>query len=75
MSRSFKHHPGGGVASSRGQKLYRSQENKAHRRQVRKRIQQLNFDMPHPKEYGNEWSSPRDGKCYWVNHDKKWMRK
>lgn len=61
MSRSYKHTPISSYASSGGQKLYRSLENRAKRRRVK-----LNLiggrEMPHEKEYGNEWSSPRDGK-------------
>lgn len=74
MSRSIKKHPGGSNCSSYGQKQYRSSENRAKRREVRIRLL-LEQALPHEKEYGNEWSSPRDGKQYWVNHDKKWMRK
>jgi len=72
------------------QKAYRSQENRSKRRQVKIRLV-LDKDMPHEKEYGNEWSSPRDGRSYWaltkhqldmfntdnwqVNTYTKWMRK
>lgn len=76
MSRSFKKHPGGGFCciAIGAQKAYRSQENRAKRREVKIRLL-LDQDMPHDKEYGNEWSSPRDGKQYWINYDKEWMRK
>lgn len=76
MSRSHKKNPGGGWGcNTEGQqKKYRSQENRAKRRKV-KVVLLLNEEMPHEKEYGNEWSSPRDGKQYWLNHNAKWMRK
>ena len=76
MSRSRKKHPGGGWAGPKvkAQRAYRSQENRAKRREVRIRLL-LDQEMPHEKEYGNEWYSPRDGKQYWVNYDSKWMRK
>ena len=76
MTRSVKHHPGGGIASNAGQKKFRSSENKAKRTKVKQVLSVKEYDsMPHEKEYGNEWSSPRDGKQYWIKHDKKWMRK
>ncbi len=74
MSRSVKKHPGGGCCNSKTQKHYQSTEHRAKRREVKIRLL-LEQQMPHEKEYGNEWSSPRDGKQYWVKHDKKWMRK
>lgn len=76
MSRSKKKYPGGGIASNIGQHKYKKDECRAWRRMVRKRLQSGEYeDLPHTKEYGNEWASPRDGKQYWVNHDDKWMRK
>lgn len=90
MARSHKKRPGGGNCSSGSQKQYRSQENRAKRRKVRVALL-LDKEMPDEKEYGNEWSSPRDGKQYWIltkhqldmfntdgwqeNFYKKWMRK
>lgn len=74
MSRSYKKQPGGSNCNTSGQKEYRSQENRAKRRRVRVAII-LEKEMPAEKEYGNEWSSPRDGKQYWVDYDPKWMRK
>lgn len=74
MSRSYRKIPIFGITSSKNQKDFRSQENRAKRREVKIRLQ-LEQELPHEKEYGNEWSSPRDGKCYWANCDKKSMRK
>ncbi len=76
MSRSKKKHPGGGAASSCGQHKFKKDEARAKRRKVRKLMSTGQHErLPHDKEYGNEWSSPRDGKQYWVDHDAKWMRK
>ena len=75
MSRSFKKHPGGGFASSKGQKKYKQSEHRAERSKIHQLLKLLFEDLPHPKEYGNEWASPRDGKQYWLNPDDKWMRK
>jgi hypothetical protein len=66
MSRSYKKHPVGGICSSGGQKAYRSQENRAKRTKVRQKLKKGRYDeLPHEKEYGDEWLSPRDGKMYW----------
>lgn len=81
MSNSYRKTPILGITclSSRAsiQKKYRSQENRAKRRKVKVCISLLKYDsIPHEKEYGNEWSSPRDGKQYiGRNCEDKWMRK
>lgn len=76
MSRSKKKHPGGGAASNLGQHLFKKKESRASRRAVRKVVSMGEYEnLPHDKEFGNEWASPRDGKQYWINHDDKWMRK
>lgn len=76
MSRSKKKNPGGGIGSSLYQHQYKKSESRAARRRVRSILCTGDYDKaPHPKEYGNEWASPRDGKQYWVNHDAAWMRK
>ena len=95
MSRSKKKHPGGGNANSTRQKQFKKQEHKAERHAVKQRLntaieadilgQDINVLLPHPKEYGNEWASPRDGKQYWTRWKKplqqylkdivEWMRK
>ncbi len=68
MSRSHKKRPFYGLAGSRTgiQKWFRSSENRAKRKKVRQILTKalLGYDviMPHEKEYGNEWASPRDGK-------------
>ncbi len=76
MSRSYKHNPGGGWTSSLGQIEFRKQENRAKRHKVKQLLNTEQYNkMPHEKEFGNEWDSPRDGKQYWIDHDDKWMRK
>lgn len=64
MSRSKKKTPVIGNCSSSGMKSFRTSENKAERRLVNNRLKQGMEEMPHRKEYQNEWSSPRDGKHY-----------
>ena len=83
MGKSYKKKPGGGNCSSRRQKEFKVQEHQAERKIVRQQLtvakalplDAIDPDLPHPKEFGNEWSSPRDGKQYWIDHDKDWMRK
>lgn len=68
MSRSVKKIPISGCAASSTNKPYRSQENRAKRHWVKQLLIMQQYDsMPHDKEYGNEWSSPRDGKMYFGN--------
>jgi len=74
MSRSKQKTPIFGITTSKVQKTFRSKENRAKRRKVKIQLA-LNEEMPHEKEYGNEWSSPRDGKLYWTNYTKESMRK
>lgn len=65
MSRSYKHTPISGFAVSHSQMWFRNQENRAKRHWVKQLLIMQQYDsMPHDKEYGNEWSSPRDGKMY-----------
>lgn len=84
MSRSKQHSPVHNWRSTNGQKTYRSQENRAKRKKV-KQLLTINpeSDLPNDKEYGNEWYSPRDGKC-WYDSERwkeqglrynKWLKK
>lgn len=69
MSRSRRKTPIGGVTFSTSNKEFKRYEHSRERVAVR---QWLLKDCewaypPHPKEYGNEWASPRDGKMYYGN--------
>lgn len=78
MSRSKKKNPGGPASCSTDgeQAKFRRRENRAKRRKVRATLVKGDYEkLPHEKEYGNEWDSPRDGKQYWIDHDARWMRK
>lgn len=76
MSRSKKKHPGGGIGRTCGQHSFKKKESRAKRKEVRTLMALGKYDvLPHEKEYGNEWASPRDGKVYWIGSDAKWMRK
>jgi hypothetical protein len=76
MSNSYKKQPGGGMCSTTAQKKFRSQENRRKRRKIKTLLLCEEYEiLPTEKDFGNEWSSPRDGKQYWIDHDDKWMRK
>ena len=82
MSRSHRKSPCIGVTARSSQpsaqKKFRSQENRKQRRRVRVELYVRLDDslLPDPKRYGNEWASPRDGKCFsWDILNTKWMRK
>lgn len=64
MSRSVKKYPGYSPCSTKGQKKYKKAEHKSERRTIKTKLSSNKELLPHPKEYGNEWTSPRDGKCY-----------
>lgn len=73
MSRSRRKTPIVGMTTSRSNKSYRVNEHRAERRKARVAVQ-VGDEPPHPKEYGDEWNSPRDGKQT-VDPKSKWMRK
>lgn len=80
MSRSKKKNPGGSVtcagATAGRQHRFKKQESRAKRRAINSLIKIGDTDiLPHDREFGNEWASPRDGKQWWNDHDDKWMRK
>lgn len=77
MSRSFKKYPIGSYCNPGVQKKFKRNEHQAERKTIKQQLNVCNdFDnliLNHPKEYGNEWSSPRDGKV-WVKN-KRWQVK
>jgi hypothetical protein len=66
MSRSRRHTPISAVTGCESNKLFKKQEHRRERSKV-KMLLHVGFEdwqLPHPKRYGNEWASPRDGKQY-----------
>lgn len=54
-----------GFASSTNQKQFKQAEHSRERSAVRNLLKTGQYEvLPHPKKYGNEWDSPRDGKQY-----------
>ncbi len=81
MGKSYKKTPIMGHASHKGQKKYKKSAHRAERSVVHSYILTGRYDeIPHPKTYGDEWGSPRDGKQWfgWLKNNlnyKKWLRK
>ena len=73
MSRSYKKTPIGGWGSTTAQKKFKQQEHRRERAAIRSSI--LNDILPHPKQFGNEWNSPRDGKGWFGWQSTELMRK
>lgn len=78
MSHSYKHTPIFSVCVCRSAKRFKQQENRRRRHKENQILQSykeatirldylrtIKKDMPHYKEYGNEWSSPRDGRSWY----------
>jgi len=65
-----------GFAGSKTQKEFRKYEHSAERNIVKRLLKTEQYEsIPHPKEYGNEWASPRDGKQWLSSDDTEYMRK
>lgn len=76
MSRSKRKTPRIGNCSTQGQHVFKKVESRASRRCVKKLVNIGEYDnLPHDKEFGNEWVSPRDGKHWLSDKDSKWLRK
>ncbi len=74
MSRSRRKTPKFGITTSRTEKDYKRQANKASRRATRTAVAK-DREPPATKEHGNPWSGPKDGKRYWRDADDRDMRK
>lgn len=68
MGKSRRKHPGHGVTCAQSNKEFKKQEHRRERRAAKVALKQ-GKELPHPKEFNNEWNSPRDGKTYWLKWD------
>lgn len=80
MSRSYRKTPIVGASCSRSNKRFKQYEHRAERKKIKQLLALGIENLPHPKEYGNEWDSPRDGKNWFgdLDHElefRKWMAK
>jgi hypothetical protein len=64
MSGSRRKLPIFGHTTSSTEKWFKRQERKALRRR-QKVCDQEGRQEPHPKEYGDPWCGPKDGKSWW----------
>jgi hypothetical protein len=77
MSRSRKKRPITGITTSETEKQFKQQEHSRERAAVRDALQTEKELLPHPKEFGNRWKGPKDGRTDWAgsNHEEKAKRK
>jgi len=66
MSRSRKKHPITGITTAETEKEFKQQEHRRERAAVRDALQTEKELLPHPKEFGNRWSGPKDGRTDWT---------
>ena len=65
MSRSRKKKPVTGITLAETEKEFKQQEHQRERARVRTALANLDEEqevLPHPKEFGNPWAGPKDGK-------------
>lgn len=75
MSRSRKKHPITGITMAETDKPFKQQEHQRERSAVRDALRTEKEIVPHPKEFGNPWSSAKDGKQVWTDNQEKAKRK
>ena len=65
MSRSRKKHPITGMTTAETEKEFKQQEHQRERANIRTALANFDADaepLPHPKEFGDPWNGPKDGK-------------
>jgi hypothetical protein len=77
MSRSRKQRPITGITKSETEKEFKRQEHQRERSRVRDALRTEKEVLPHPKQFGDPWSGPKDGKMDWSGmwHEEKAKRK
>jgi hypothetical protein len=75
MSRSRKKHPITGMTTAETEKEFKQQEHQRERSRVRDALKTEKEVIPHPKEFGNPWAGPKDGKTIWSENQEKAKRK
>jgi gamma-glutamylcysteine synthetase len=74
MSRSRRHTPICGITYARSNKEFKVIEHGRERAEVRAALAGDVVDTLHPKQFGNEWASPRDGKRWMPGWSKIWRK-
>lgn len=79
MSRSRKKTPIVGHTKAESDKPFKVKEHRRERRVVKQDLTSAgdydNMVLPDKEQYGNDWNSPKDGKCWRDNPKEKRMRK
>lgn len=78
MSRSRKKKPITGITLAETEKEFKQQEHQRERARVRTALANLDEDgdvLPHPKEFGDPWNGPKDGKQIWSDDQERAKRK
>ena len=75
MSRSKIKTPISGITTAPSDKEGKRQVNRAFRRNVRMQVLKEKEIVSLLREVSNVWSFPKDGKKYWKNLPKKYLRK
>lgn len=69
MSRSRKKRPITGITKADTEKEFKQQEHQRERANIRTVLSAYDGEgdvLPHPKQFGNPWSAPKDGKRDWT---------
>lgn len=75
MSRSFKKKPITGITTAETEKEFKQQEHQRERSRVRDALKTDKEVLPHPKEFGDPWNGPKDGKQVWLDDPERAKRK
>ena len=69
MSRSRKKKPIAGITKAETDKPFKKDEHSRERTAVRDALRTDKEVIPHPKEFGNPWLGPKDGKIDYTGWD------
>lgn len=75
MSRSRKKNPITGITTAETEKKFKQQEHSRERAAVRDALRTEKEVLPHPKEFGDPWDGPKDGKVIWAEKTRKATQK
>lgn len=75
MSRSRKKKPITGITCAETEKEFKQQEHSRERAHVRDALKTDKEVLPHPKQFGDPWHGPKDGKQIWSDDLEKAKRK
>ena len=75
MSRSRKKHPITGITLAETEKEFKQREHQRERSRIRDALRTGKEVLPHPKEFGDPWDGPKDGRVTWSHDQDKAKRK